>query len=200
MDKAYIKSQRTKWATPQDFFDELDAEYHFDLDVCAEPWSAKCGQYYAEIDNGIISPWAPCRCWLNPPFGPGSPILPWVKKAYEESLLGATVVAILPSSTDTAWFHDWVFQKAKIRFIRGRVQFVPPKGIKASSNRQPMFLAIWEPPTMLDKKWLIDNGQIDLQGKTVKYSDIKELYESGTVGVKNGTVDFDESKKGNGAL
>lgn len=39
------------WATPQDFFDALDREYHFDLDVCALPENAKCAEYYTPRDG-----------------------------------------------------------------------------------------------------------------------------------------------------
>jgi site-specific DNA-methyltransferase (adenine-specific) len=47
-----------------------------------------------------------------------------VAKAYRESLRGVTSVLLLPSSTDTAWFYDWVLPFAEIRFVRGRIRFV----------------------------------------------------------------------------
>ena len=48
----------------------------------------------------------------------------WVKKAYEESRKGATVVMLLPARTDTRWFHEWVYERAaEIRFLRGRLRF-----------------------------------------------------------------------------
>ena len=36
---------------------------------------------------------------------------------------GATVVMLLPARTDTRWFHDYIYGKAEVRFIRGRLKF-----------------------------------------------------------------------------
>ena len=52
----------------------------------------------------------------------GRAIKHWIKKAYESSLQGATVVCLVPSRTDTAWSHDYCM-KGEIRFIRGRLKF-----------------------------------------------------------------------------
>ena len=59
-------------------------------------------------------------CWMNPPYG--RDIKHWVKKAYESSLTGTTVVCLLPARTDTAWWHDYCM-KGNIEFIRGRLKF-----------------------------------------------------------------------------
>lgn len=59
--------------------------------------------------------------WCNPPYG--REIGKWVEKAYKESLEGATVVLLLPARTDTKWFHDYIYGKAEIRFVRGRLKF-----------------------------------------------------------------------------
>jgi hypothetical protein len=58
---------------------------------------------------------------MNPPYG--REIGKWIKKAYEESLNGCTVVCLLPSRTDTRWFWDYILGKAEIRFIKGRLKF-----------------------------------------------------------------------------
>lgn len=58
--------------------------------------------------------------FLNPPY---SNPTPWVKKAYEESLKGKTIVGLLRGDTSTRWFHDWVLGKAELRFIKGRLRF-----------------------------------------------------------------------------
>ena len=58
---------------------------------------------------------------MNPPYG--REIGKWIKKAYESSLNGATVVCLLPSRTDTKWFHDYIYNKAEIEFIKGRLKF-----------------------------------------------------------------------------
>ena len=61
----------------------------------------RCWRYFSEQDNGLFQDWAPNRCWMNPPYG--REIGRWMKKAYEESLKGATVVCLVPARTDTAW-------------------------------------------------------------------------------------------------
>ena len=58
---------------------------------------------------------------MNPPYG--REIGKWVQKAYEESLVGALVVCLLPSRTDTKWFHNYVMKSTEIRFIKGRLKF-----------------------------------------------------------------------------
>ena len=39
-----FSSKSDLWETPQDFFDELNREFHFNLDVCALPENAKCAR------------------------------------------------------------------------------------------------------------------------------------------------------------
>ena len=108
------------WATPQGFFEELDREFHFTLDACALPENAKCEKYYTPEQNGLAQPWGGV-VWCNPPYG--RKIGKWVRKAYIENKLGATVVMLLPARTDTKWFHNYIYGKAEIRFIQGRLKF-----------------------------------------------------------------------------
>ena len=112
-------AQKDTWGTPQDLFDRLDAEFHFTLDVCALPENAKCEQFYSPADNGLAQGWRGA-CWMNPPYGRA--IGPWMRKAYEESRRGATVVCLVPSRTDTAWWHDYAM-RGEVRFLRGRLRF-----------------------------------------------------------------------------
>lgn len=118
-----------EWETPQDFFDELNKEFGFTLDVCATAKNKKCERWFASpLDNqiygcivdGLINEWAHEVCWMNPPY---SQIGKWMQKAYEESLYGATVVCLVPARTDTKWFHDYVYGKAETRFVKGRLKF-----------------------------------------------------------------------------
>ena len=115
----HFSSATDLWATPQDFFDKLDAEFGFDWDVCATHDNAKCRQYFTKIQNGLRQPWTGI-CWMNPPYG--REIGKWMQKAYESSLQGATVVCLVPARTDTAWWHDYA-AKGEVRFIRGRLKF-----------------------------------------------------------------------------
>lgn len=65
-----FSSKSDLWETPQDLFDKLDAEFHFNLDVCALPENAKCAAYYTPEMDGLSQPWYG-RCWCNPPYGRG---------------------------------------------------------------------------------------------------------------------------------
>ena len=109
------------WETPQDFFDMLNEEFHFTLDACAIPENAKCPIYYSPEQDGLSQPWDGV-VWCNPPYG--RQIGRWVEKAALAALVGgSTVVMLLPARTDTAWFHNWIYGRAEIRFIKGRLKF-----------------------------------------------------------------------------
>lgn len=114
-----FSSKSCEWETPIELFERLDARYHFTLDVCATSKNAKCKRYFTREDDGLSQEWSGV-CWMNPPYGRG--IGQWVRKAYEASLLGNTVVCLLPARTDTAWWHDYCM-KGEITFIRGRLRF-----------------------------------------------------------------------------
>lgn len=120
MNDVLFSSKSVVWETPQDLFDKLNAEFHFDLDVCALPENAKCEKYYTPEDDGLLQPWNGV-CWCNPPYG--RTIGKWIQKAYETFAGGGTVVMLLPARTDTKWFHEYIYNKAEIRFIKGRLKF-----------------------------------------------------------------------------
>lgn len=51
-----------EWETPQEFFQELDKEFHFDLDACASDGNHKCDMYYTAADNGLSKNWGAIQC------------------------------------------------------------------------------------------------------------------------------------------
>lgn len=121
INKGMTSSEHDDWGTPQDFFDELDKEFHFDVDVCAFSHNAKCKDYFTPEQDGLKQNWDGNKVyWMNPPYG--RQIGKWVKKAHESAQNGATVVCLLPSRTDTAWWHDYCM-KGEVRFIKGRLYF-----------------------------------------------------------------------------
>ena len=120
MDDVMFSSKSDLWSTPDDFFAELDKEFHFTLDVCATADNAKCDDYYTEAMDGLSLKWDGI-VWCNPPYGRN--INKWIKKAINAALGGATVVMLLPARTDTKWFHELVYRRAEIRFFRGRLKF-----------------------------------------------------------------------------
>jgi phage N-6-adenine-methyltransferase len=115
----HFSSATDLWATPQHFFDQYDRQYRFETDVCASPENAKCARFYTAEQDGLAQEWEGV-CWMNPPYG--RTIGQWMRKAYESSLKGATVVCLVPARTDTAWWHDYAM-KGDIEFIRGRLKF-----------------------------------------------------------------------------
>lgn len=117
INSGMFSSNTDLWSTPQDIFDELNSEFNLDLDVCANSDNFKCFKYFAEVDNGLEQNWDGHRCWCNPPYG--REIRKWVKKASESDFC----VMLLPARTDTRWFHDYIYGKAEIRFIKGRLKF-----------------------------------------------------------------------------
>ena len=117
----HFSSTSDDWATPQDFFDALDAEFGFALDVCASPTNTKCLNYFTRAEDGLSQDWGRERCWMNPPYG--REIKAWMQKAVEASRQGALVVCLVPARTDTAWWHDYAARADEIRFVRGRLRF-----------------------------------------------------------------------------
>lgn len=120
MNEVHYSSECQTWATPADFFACVDAEFGFTLDVCALQENAKCERYFTPETDGLSQEWRGV-CWCNPPYGRG--IGEWMKKAYESAEAGATVVCLIPSRTDSRWWHDYVMKAAEIRFVKGRLKF-----------------------------------------------------------------------------
>lgn len=117
-----FSSKTDQWSTPQKFFNELDKEFNFVLDPCCDSSNQKCEVGFFKDDDGLSRNWSNYgSVFINPPYG--REIGKWVQKAYEESQKGCVAVCLLPSRTDTRWFHDYIYGKAEIRFIKGRLKF-----------------------------------------------------------------------------
>jgi len=111
------------WGTPHELFDTLHKRWTFDLDVCAQPWSAKCSNYFTEDEDGLLQSWAGRKVWCNPPYAEP---LAWLERGWLHALEHATEATyLLPNSTDTKWFQDMCF-RGDIYFVRGRLKFEPP--------------------------------------------------------------------------
>lgn len=135
MNKALMFSKASdEWSTPQDWFDQLDREFDFTIDVAASEANAKCWAYYSKKADALTIDWRedsgefPPTCWLNPPY---SKCRPFIWKAALEASKGCTVVCLVPSRTDTRWWHEHVWDCAtnaarpgvEIRFLKGRLKF-----------------------------------------------------------------------------
>lgn len=124
MNTEVMSSSKTdQWATPQWFFDELNNEFNFTLDPCADAFNHKCQKYYTKEQNGLLQDWGRERVFCNPPYGREIPL--WVKKCSDEVCFGecSLAVMLIPSRTDTQWFHKYIYKQAEIRFIKGRLKF-----------------------------------------------------------------------------
>lgn len=147
---AMFSSETDEWATPQKFFDQLSKKHDFQLDPCATQENAKCPIFFTKEQDGLKQDWSVGQgvVWVNPPYGqpelvckkdctkkkcakrgthclvyvPG--IRDWVAKAVKCQSRGRGVVMLLPSRTDTVWWHSYVESFAtKYTFQKGRLKF-----------------------------------------------------------------------------
>ena len=109
-----FSSQSTDYGTPDGLKSELDAEFHFNDDPCP------LGMDGLPLMDGLSRSWG-TSTFVNPPYG--KQIKLWMDKAYRESQMGKVVVMLLPSRTDTQWWHDYAMKASEIRFIKGRLKF-----------------------------------------------------------------------------
>jgi len=117
-----FSSKSNEWATPQDFYNKLNAEFGFTLDPCATPTTAKCASYYTVDDDGLSKDWSGHTVFMNPPYGRKQK--DWIEKAFQEGeKAGTTVVALVPARTDTKAWHNYCMKATEIRFIKGRLKF-----------------------------------------------------------------------------
>ena len=116
-----FSSRSDEYETPAEIYEGLDAEFGFTLDPCATAENAKCMTYFTKEDDGLSKSWGGHRVFCNPPY---SQIKEWVRKSYWESLKPGTIVVLLiPARTDTKYFHDYIYHRSEIRFLRGRIRF-----------------------------------------------------------------------------
>jgi site-specific DNA-methyltransferase (adenine-specific) len=116
-----------EWETPVEIFDDLNAEFGpFDLDVSATIANTKGPSFLSAADDGLSHAWKE-RNWCNPPY---SQLRKWVAKAAGERAKGNLTVMLIPARTDTAAFHDYIYNKpgVDVRFLRLRLKFGGAKG------------------------------------------------------------------------
>ncbi|GKT04406.1 DNA N-6-adenine-methyltransferase [Furfurilactobacillus entadae] len=119
-----LTSNKDDWETPQKMFDELNQKYNFTTDLAARSDNAKCAEFITPEQDSLSTDWTkiPGNLFLNPPYG--RDLRKWVQKAYQSSLdRDGKIVLLIPSRTDTSYWHDFIFNKAKITFLRGRLKF-----------------------------------------------------------------------------
>lgn len=144
MNKDVMFSSKTdNWATPTEFYNTLNEEFHFNLDPCADEFNHKCEKFYTVEQDGLKQDWGGYRVFCNPPYG--RDISKWVKKAYNEGHKSNTLVCMLiPARTDTKFFHEYILNRAEIRFIKGRLKF----GGSKTAAPFPSMLVVYRAPEM----------------------------------------------------
>lgn len=143
MNSALFSSKYMSWCTPQDFFDKLNREFHFVLDAAATDKTAKCRMYYTPETDGLSQSWD-CggAVFCNPPYG--REIHKWIAKAYNEAqTVNFPIVLLIPARTDTRYFHDYIYGKSEIRFIRGRLKFTDEEGNSGNSAPFPSMVVVY---------------------------------------------------------
>jgi len=109
--KGLMSSKRTDWKTPHHIFHYCQGIYGDELfDPCPENPNF----------DGLKIEWKETN-FVNPPYG--SEIGKWIKKGHEESSKGKLVIFLIPSRTDTRWWHDYCMEADEIYFIKGRLCF-----------------------------------------------------------------------------
>jgi phage N-6-adenine-methyltransferase len=149
---------KQSWATPAWFFAMLDERFGpFELDVCAEAWSAKCGFYFPKEADGLAQSWWG-KCFCNPPFGS---VEAWLEKGLRHARRGeASTLYVLPATTDTDWFFS-LASLGQVEFVRGRINFDPPPDYeppidpktgrsKETGNNTGTMLVLFEPGKLLE--------------------------------------------------
>lgn len=121
-DKNRFDAKTVEWSTPFDFFNPLNKEFKFSLDVCATHKNKKVKQCYTLKQNGLIQQWKGNVCWMNPPYG--RDMVKWLEKAkFELDNFDVTTVCLIPARTNTSWWHKICLKASEIRFVLGRPKF-----------------------------------------------------------------------------
>lgn len=189
------------WSTPQSFFDKMNEEFNFTLDVCAIEENAKCQRFFSPEDDGLSKEWSGI-CWCNPPY---SDTASWTRKCVTEAYRGVTTVLLIPARTDTKYFQNDILRysilnkdkdeyaiETELRFLPGRLKF----GNEKNSAPFPSVAVVFKrknshKPLVVLKDWMfIANGK-KVQGIAVEHHKdevVGEEVESGIIVKKEGDM------------
>lgn len=143
---------KDNWRTPKELFEEWHAKYRFTLDVAADETNHLCKEWLGPggaCEDALGVDWSRERCWCNPPY---SMVSKFVEKAAYEAVTNSTLtVMLIPSRTDTKWFHKYVWDKEKMafypwvkgQFLKGRVKFLNESGEASNSAPFPSMILVF---------------------------------------------------------
>lgn len=152
--KTLFSHKKDSWRTPKKLFEELNEEFHFTVDAAADGENHLCPTWWGpsspvNVHDSLQHNWKGEVCWLNPPY---SMCAEFVEKAATEALLHDTVtVTLVPSRTDTKWWHNFVWDNkqnkfypfVEVRFLKGRVRFEDENGAATNSAPFPSVILIF---------------------------------------------------------
>lgn len=115
-----FSSSKDDWTTPKDLFEALNEEFRFTVDLCSSDENALCKKHYTKENSGFDADLTGERVFCNPPYGRKS-TADWIEKC--ATCNAEIAVMLIPARTDTLAFHKYIYNKAEIRFLRGRLKF-----------------------------------------------------------------------------
>lgn len=121
MGGVFNLQKKDDWATPPDLFQTACDYFGVApvLDVCATPQTSKCKWFYSH--SGLDREWDPYDIFCNPPY---SEAKKWIRKCYLEHVKNNTnILMLIFAKTDTLAWHNYIFGKAEIWFLQGRIHF-----------------------------------------------------------------------------
>ena len=128
--KLFASKKSDNWRTPIELYNKLNNEFNFDFDPCP---------YKSEF-NGLTCEWGLSN-FVNPPY---SNVTSFLKKAHYELYYGKAKICVflLFSNTDTRWFHNYIYNIAELRFIKGRLKFISDDIKKNNTAMRPSMVCI----------------------------------------------------------
>ena len=121
INPALYSSASTEWETPDSVWYPLHQEFDFTVDAAASSHNTKLRRFWDRRDDALAQDWSSERVWCNPPYGAEQKA--FVRKAAERE--AEIAVLLIPARTDTRVWHECIFPYAEVRFLRGRVKFLP---------------------------------------------------------------------------
>lgn len=119
LNEALFSSDKMTWGTPQSLYDQLNKEFNFTIDLCADSTNYKHPNYYSQWVNSLDQSWDGIIGWCNPPYG--TQLGKFIEKGFNAK--SSLIVMLIPSRTDTRYWHQYVMFAREIRFIKGRLKF-----------------------------------------------------------------------------
>ncbi len=128
MNKALNSSVKMDWQTPENVLELVRKVGPIGLDPCTTRENPTGALALCSPDvglDGLKLQWAGnsfgALVYVNPPYGRA--LGAWVDKCIQEAKLGAEIILLVPSRTDTRWWHKAANEATCCAFWKGRMTF-----------------------------------------------------------------------------